>query len=312
MLEEVFFAASQATLGRLASVQRLATPLPLAFLDAAVWAIRMPPGLDEEARARLNRSRVERYYEGTWIGRPRKGLDGRTPVEAGKLAAGGDAIARAKLEAVVRLREQLGMRPPTAALYQGYPFDRLRRRLGLPPTDPDGRRSPRRRLDERRGTRRARPRVPRRLHPRRSLRVGRRSRRRPADRPVRRDPRGPRPLGSGHARPPGPLRHAGPPRTRRRLDRRGDGQARPRPGRRPGFDRRRRSDDLRDLAGRGFVRVGRPEEAVRIYQGLAQVPPDPHWPSTPPRPCSTPASKARLESWPSSPSTSARRKATSG
>ena len=42
----------------------------------------------------------------------------------------------AKLAAVVRIREQLGARAPTARLYQGYPFDRLRRRLGLPPNDP--------------------------------------------------------------------------------------------------------------------------------------------------------------------------------
>ena len=33
--------------------------------------------------------------------------------------------------AVVRLREQVGSRPSARALYQGYPFDRLRRRLGL-------------------------------------------------------------------------------------------------------------------------------------------------------------------------------------
>jgi tetratricopeptide (TPR) repeat protein len=35
------------------------------------------------------------------------------------------------LTAVIRLREQLGNRPSAILLYQGYPFDRLRRRLGL-------------------------------------------------------------------------------------------------------------------------------------------------------------------------------------
>jgi hypothetical protein len=137
LLEEVVPEVRYATTGRDASIQRLATPLPLAFLDAAVWAIRMPSGLDEESRSRLNRSAVERYYEVAWIGRHRQGLDGRSPVEAGRLAIEGDPVARVKLEAVVRLREQLGMRPTTVALYQGYPFDRLRRRLGLAPTDPD-------------------------------------------------------------------------------------------------------------------------------------------------------------------------------
>jgi tetratricopeptide (TPR) repeat protein len=137
LLEEVVDEVRRAAAGRLALARAQATPLPLAFLDAAVWAIRMPGGLDEEARSRLNRSAVERYYEVAWIGRPRQGLDGRSPVEAGRLASEGDSVARAKLEAVVRMREQLGMRPTTAALYQGYPFDRLRRRLGLAPTDPE-------------------------------------------------------------------------------------------------------------------------------------------------------------------------------
>src|SRR5439155_1317829 len=35
----------------------------------------------------------------------------------------------------IRRWEQLGARPRTAELYQGYPFDRLRRRLGLEPRD---------------------------------------------------------------------------------------------------------------------------------------------------------------------------------
>jgi tetratricopeptide (TPR) repeat protein len=137
LLEETFAEVAHRVADRIASASRSATPLPLAFLDAAVWAIRMPPGLDDEARGRLNRSAVERYYEAAWLVRPRQGLGGLAPVEAGRLASEGDVLARVRLEAVVRLREQLGERPTTAALYQGYPFDRLRRRLGLAPTDPD-------------------------------------------------------------------------------------------------------------------------------------------------------------------------------
>ncbi len=121
---------------RVASTLCEESPLPLAFLDAAIWAFRIPPGVDEEARARLNRSAVERYYEAAWIVRPRIGLLGLTPVAAGLAAGSGDPAARARLEAVVRLREQLGARPTTALLYQGYPFDRLRSRLGLDPIDP--------------------------------------------------------------------------------------------------------------------------------------------------------------------------------
>jgi tetratricopeptide (TPR) repeat protein len=137
LLDGAFAEAARSVGDRLASIRREATPMPLAFLDAAVWAIRIPPGLDEEERARLDRSAVERYYETIWLHRPRRGLDGRSPVEAGRLAQDGDSVARVKLSAVVRVREQLGMRPTTALLYQGYPFDRLRRRLGLAPADPE-------------------------------------------------------------------------------------------------------------------------------------------------------------------------------
>jgi hypothetical protein len=122
---------------RVASDEIQATPLPFAFLDVAIWAIRLKADTSEDERALLSRSAVERYYEGPWTRRPRHALDGRSPIEAGRLASGGDPIARAKLSAVVRLREQLGARPSSALLYQGYPFDRLRRRLGLEPADPD-------------------------------------------------------------------------------------------------------------------------------------------------------------------------------
>jgi hypothetical protein len=44
-------------------------------------------------------------------------------------------VARAKLSAVIRFREQLASRPSVGHLYQGYPFDRLRNRLTLEPID---------------------------------------------------------------------------------------------------------------------------------------------------------------------------------
>jgi hypothetical protein len=113
------------------SVRREASPLPLPFLDADVWLFRIPPGLDPDLADQLSRGSVEQYFENHWIHRPRHGLDDRSPLGAGLEASRGDAVARAKLTAVVRLREQLGNRPSALLLYQGYPFDRLRRRLGL-------------------------------------------------------------------------------------------------------------------------------------------------------------------------------------
>ncbi|MEA2632803.1 MAG: hypothetical protein QOE66_3022 [Chloroflexota bacterium] len=120
---------------RAATLRREASPLPLTLLDAALWRFRFPDWLDREARQPLTRGAVESSYEDRWIHVPRKGLDGRSPLEAARLAAA-DVVVRARLTAVLRLREQLGARPGTAELYQGYPFDRLRRRLGLDPVDP--------------------------------------------------------------------------------------------------------------------------------------------------------------------------------
>jgi tetratricopeptide (TPR) repeat protein len=123
---------SMAVLARaLQSARREAIPLPLAWADAALGTFRFPSGLDPTALPGLTRGVVERYFEALWIHRPRHGLGGRSPLEASRAAAIGDAVMRAKLEAVVRFREQLGTRPSHALLYQGYPFDRLRCRLGL-------------------------------------------------------------------------------------------------------------------------------------------------------------------------------------
>ena len=97
----------------------------------------MPEGLDRELCHRLTRETVETYYENQWIHRPRQGLDGLSPLAASHDARRGDAIARAKLEGIIRVREQLGSRSSAIAMYQGYPFDRLRRRLGLDLVHPD-------------------------------------------------------------------------------------------------------------------------------------------------------------------------------
>jgi len=118
-------------------LERVAAPLPLPFLDADVWTTRIPEGLDREFSHRLAREALETYYENQWIHRPRQSLDGLSPLAASQDVRRGDAVARAKLEAVIRVREQLGNRSSALAMYQGYPFDRLRRRLGLDPVHPD-------------------------------------------------------------------------------------------------------------------------------------------------------------------------------
>jgi tetratricopeptide (TPR) repeat protein len=129
---------------------RRSTPLPLSLMDAAVWLFRLPEGLDEPTRHRLTRESVERYFEDRWIDVPHQALGDldeiRSPSASPKQAslvgaegswyAGDRVVARIKLSAVVRVREQLAARPRASVLYCGYPFDRLRRRLGLDPVDP--------------------------------------------------------------------------------------------------------------------------------------------------------------------------------
>ncbi|HWE35620.1 MAG TPA: hypothetical protein VG406_03540 [Isosphaeraceae bacterium] len=128
--------AALEALGR--PVEPTRAPLPLRLLDAAAWTFRFPTGLDDADRPRLAMEAIASYYEERWIQHPRTGLGGR-PFDA----AVGDAADRARLEAVIRVREQLASRPRFAPLAGGYDFDRLRRRLGLiaedPQTDPEDR-----------------------------------------------------------------------------------------------------------------------------------------------------------------------------
>ncbi len=117
--------------------ERRSTPLPLRLLDAALGTFRLPQGLDDDDRHGLVRGLVEHYYEFEWMAAARlNGLAGSWAAALEAVAAG-DPVARARMEGIVRLREQLARRPRGAALTAGYPFDRLRRRLGLAPINPD-------------------------------------------------------------------------------------------------------------------------------------------------------------------------------
>jgi hypothetical protein len=116
-------------------IRREASPLALPFLDADIWTLRLPLGISPDRANPLVREWVEHFYENEWIHHARQGLDGLSPLAAAHHADRGDLVLRAKLDAVVGFREQLGNRPSAVQLYQGYPFDRLRRRLGMAPVD---------------------------------------------------------------------------------------------------------------------------------------------------------------------------------
>ena len=113
------------------------TPLPIRLMDSAVWLFRLAEEWSEDER----RAEVETYFEKRWVLIPRHGLDfdgePRSPAEIAFLIAGGDLVLTAKLAAIVQFREQLAARTSRLALYVGYPFDRLRKRLGLPLNQPE-------------------------------------------------------------------------------------------------------------------------------------------------------------------------------
>lgn len=130
-----------ATADEAESWQRATSVLPLSLLDAAVFTFRLPHGLEDDTAQSLTREAIEGYFENAWIHEPRQGLDPAsesrlTPLAAARRATKGDLAMRSRLAAVVRLREQLANRPSVAVMYAGYPFDRLRRRLGLALDDP--------------------------------------------------------------------------------------------------------------------------------------------------------------------------------
>ena len=106
-------------------------PLPISWADASLSTYSLPRGLGSQERDRLTRELVELHHENQWIQIPRHGLSGLTPLKASREAARGDLILQAKLLGVIRFREQLSSRASHQRIYQGYPFDRLRRRLGL-------------------------------------------------------------------------------------------------------------------------------------------------------------------------------------
>ena len=132
LFDEPRYAALAPLLSR---ARRERAPLPIAWADSALGTFHLPSGLDDAEKASLTRSVVEHYFVNLWLHQPRHALGGLSPLQASRGAARGDVVARAKLSAVVNYREQLGARATHLAVYQGYPFDRLRLRLGLVSAD---------------------------------------------------------------------------------------------------------------------------------------------------------------------------------
>ena len=109
------------------------TPRSLAHLHGGLPTILLPDWLGDDSRRRLRRENVEDYFENRWIHLALRGLEGASPLDASR----GNIAQRARLAGTIALSEELAARPGEAERYEGYPFDRLRRRLGLTPADPE-------------------------------------------------------------------------------------------------------------------------------------------------------------------------------
>jgi tetratricopeptide (TPR) repeat protein len=96
---------------------------PVQFHDVVSDALIFPVGAQdpEKAAARVI-EHAGRYYEETWIHKPRRSLNNIAPVDAA-----GSALLRKKLLGVIAFLQQCA----AGGMLAGYDFDRLRRKLGV-------------------------------------------------------------------------------------------------------------------------------------------------------------------------------------
>jgi tetratricopeptide (TPR) repeat protein len=94
---------------------------PIQFQDVVSEALIFPT---RDIKMTLERvvEHAGKFYEEKWAHRPRRSLQGNTPVDAV-----GSAILRKRLLGVIRFVQDCA----TSTMIQGYDFDRLRRKLGL-------------------------------------------------------------------------------------------------------------------------------------------------------------------------------------
>jgi tetratricopeptide (TPR) repeat protein len=93
------------------------------FGDVVTEAVVLPsrPAAREDLEPRV-RARAEQFFEGTWLQRPLRSLNGIPPIDAA-----GHGVLRKKLRGVVQFLEDCA----AGTSLQVYDFGRLRRKLGL-------------------------------------------------------------------------------------------------------------------------------------------------------------------------------------
>jgi tetratricopeptide (TPR) repeat protein len=94
-----------------------------AFSDVVTEAVVFPMGVTDQAEAeRRVEAGAQLFFEGTWLQRPLKTLNGIAPIDAA-----GHAVLRRKLRGVVQFLADCA----AGGALRTYDFDRLRRKLGL-------------------------------------------------------------------------------------------------------------------------------------------------------------------------------------
>ncbi len=91
------------------------------FQDVTAEALLFPLKKTEDSTQRVL-EHVQKYYEETWIHKPRRALAGNTPVDAAA-----HPILRKHLRGVIQFLEDCAK----GSMIAGYDFGRLRRKLGL-------------------------------------------------------------------------------------------------------------------------------------------------------------------------------------
>jgi tetratricopeptide (TPR) repeat protein len=96
---------------------------PPAWGDIVAEALVFPVGVKDQAEAeRRVETYAQQFFEGPWLQRPLKSLNGIAPIDAA-----GHTVLRRKLRGVVQFLADCA----AGGVLHGYDFDRVRRKLGL-------------------------------------------------------------------------------------------------------------------------------------------------------------------------------------
>jgi tetratricopeptide (TPR) repeat protein len=98
---------------------------PRQFHETVTDALVFPVQLPQEEAQKLLLEEATKFFEESWIHKPRKSLSGATPLDAA-----GSPLARKKLRGVIQFLQECAH----IGLLAAYDFDRLRAKVGLQPT----------------------------------------------------------------------------------------------------------------------------------------------------------------------------------